>query len=101
VLTGLSILAFWGLGRFAVSNLRKSWTGADAAERERKATVGLVTTSILRAGFAEGAGLFAAVVVLLTGSLYPLGSVVIAAVLLVMLLPVRSRLEGLMAEAAR
>jgi hypothetical protein len=101
LLTATSIAGFWGIGRFAVSSLRKNGAGRDPQERERLATMGLVTTSILRAAFAEGAGLFGAVLVLLTGTLYTLGAVAIAVVLIVLLLPVRSRLEALLAEAAR
>lgn len=101
LLTATSIAGFWGIGWFAVSSLRKNGAGRDPQERERLATMGLVTTSILRAAFAEGAGLFGAVLVLLTGTLYTLGAVAIAVVLIVLLLPVRSRLEALLAEAAR
>lgn len=101
VLTAISIVISIGLGRYAVSSVRKSWASGDDAARKRQATAALFTTSILRGGFAEGAGLFGAVVVLLTGTLYTLGAVVIAAVLLAMLVPVRTRLEALLADAAR
>lgn len=67
-------------------------------KRDAIAPVFMVMT-IMRAAFAEGAGLLGAVIVFLTGNLLGLVGVAIAAVLLAMLLPARSRLDRLYREA--
>lgn len=101
VMSAVSIVAFVALGRFAASDVKKRLARVPAEGKERAAIPALMTTTIIRAAFAEGAGLLGAVMVLLTGTLYTLGAVVIAAILLLMLMPVRSRMESMLAEAAR
>lgn len=101
VMSAVSIVAFTLAGTFAVADTRKRTAGLMGEARERAAAQGLMVSTIIRAAIAEGAGLLGAVVVLLTGTLYTLGAVVIAAVLLAMLVPVRSRLEALLADTAR
>ena len=58
-----------------------------------------MVTTITRAAFAEGAGLLGAMIVFLTGNLLGLVGVAISAVLLVLLLPARSRFDRLYREA--
>lgn len=99
--TAFSILAYVFLGKLAQSHINKRIAGVPVADREQAATPILMTNTIIRAGFAEGAGLFGAVIVLLTGTLYTLGAVAIAAVLLILLMPARARMESALAEASR
>lgn len=99
--SAMSIVAFIVVGRLAVADVRKKAAGLSGDARERTAVQGMMVSTIIRAAFAEGAGLLGAVVVLLTGTLYTLGAVVVATVLLMMLMPVRSRMESMLAEVDR
>jgi hypothetical protein len=70
-------------------------------EQDKRGAIAAVfmVTTVTRAAFAEGAGLLGAMIVFLTGNLLGLVGVAISAVLLVLLLPARSRFDRLCRDA--
>ncbi len=95
------LVAFFAFGAAARSQARSAWQdrGDDESGRARLAGI-LSTSTILRAALAEGPGLFACVIILLTGDLISLAAVAVAVGLMATLLPVRSRLARLEEAAA-
>ncbi|HZW09875.1 MAG TPA: hypothetical protein VFF69_08220 [Phycisphaerales bacterium] len=88
--------AFFAFGAAAKKQARKAWEArADEEDGRAKIIAVLSTSSILRAALVEGPGLFACVVVLLSGEPLPLAGAAIAVGLMATLLPVRSRLAQL------
>lgn len=100
-MSAISIASVVIVGKMARIDMKKKVAGLQGEARDRAAAMVMMTTTIIAAGFAEGAGLLGAVVVLLTGKLYTLGAVAIAAVLLAMLMPVRARMESILNQLDR
>jgi hypothetical protein len=90
------LVAFFAFGAAAQSQARAAWAERSDDQQGRQRLLGVLSTStILRAALLEGPGLFAGVLVLLSGDLLPLIAVVIVVVLMATLLPMRSRLARL------
>lgn len=90
------LVAFFAFGAAAQSQARKAWESRADDEQGRQVLRGVLSTStILRAALLEAPGLFAGVMVLLSGDLLPLAAVAISVGLMATLLPTRARLAKL------
>jgi hypothetical protein len=88
--------AFFAFGAAVRSQAHKAWEARADDEDGRAKLVALLSTStILRAALVEGPGLFACVIVLLTGSPLPLAATALVVGLMATLLPARARLARL------
>lgn len=96
VLLAACLAAFFVIGRTAQGQARRAWESrADDEDGRARLVAVLLTSTIVRAGLVEGPGLFACVIVLLTGNLLPLAVAALAVGVMASLLPVRARLARL------
>ncbi len=101
VMSVASIVAYLVMGVLERKQATEAWAAREGDEDGRARIVQIfLQFTIQRAAVVEGSGLLAAVGLLLTKELLFLGPIGLAAVLLVTLLPVRSRFEKLLQRAS-
>lgn len=94
------IVGYFVVGAAARGRARRVWETREDDERGHAALVQLLTvTTIVRGAIAEGFGLFAGVLILMHGELWPLAVTGVSVLLMAALLPVRPRFRA-MQEAA-
>ena len=88
--------AFGAFGKVAQGQAKAKWDAREDDASGRAAVVQvLFVSTIIRAAFAESPGIFAGTIILIGGGLSPLAVAAVSVLLLVSLLPVRSRLMRL------
>ncbi len=88
--------AFGAFSKVAQGQAKAKWdTREDDASGRAAVVQVLFVSTIIRAAFAESPGIFAGTIILIGGGLYPLAVAAVSVLLLVSLLPVRSRLMRL------
>ena len=90
------IVGYFVVGAAARGRARRVWEERTDDERGHAALVQLLmVTTIIRAALAEGFGLFAGVLILLYGEVLPLAVMAVSVMMLVAMVPARSRFRTL------